>query len=85
MKVEANNVLVLPRKNPPSTSKGIIIPETVGKIDNVGLIVDCGPTCEICVKGRQLHYSVSGASIIEIEGVEHHFISEDRVLYVYGK
>ena len=80
---EGKSVLILQEKNPEKTSKGIIIPKTAALMSSIGEVIDCGKGCETVKKGDRVMYSPKNGSIIPIEGVEHHFISEKAIQYIY--
>jgi co-chaperonin GroES (HSP10) len=85
MEVQGKAVLILPDDNPEKTKSGIINPVMRAKPDT-GTVIDHGPGCEVVYKGAKVQYQRKGASIIHLEGfaVEHHFIIEDQIVFVYG-
>lgn len=85
MKTEGTSVLILQEKNPEKTFKGIIIPRTAQLLKSTGKVVDCGEGCKTVQKGDRVIYSPKTGSIIPIEGVEHHYVSERDIQYIYGQ
>ena len=85
MNPQGRSILVLPLSNP-ETEKGIIVPKTAAKMKNDGTIVSHGDGCsEIIYDGAKIIYSPKSGSIITIDDVDHHFITEESVQYVYPK
>ena len=83
MKLQGRSILVLPDENPEKTKKGIINPLIKDK-PNTGTVVDVGQGCEITIKGDHIQYQRKGASVMQIDDVEHHFIIEEQILYNGG-
>jgi co-chaperonin GroES (HSP10) len=81
MKIQGKGILVLPDDNPNATSKGILIPKTVKEKPKTGKVIDIGPGCKDVNIGDAINYERKGASVINLDGVEHHFIIEDQVYY----
>lgn len=91
MKVIGKAVLVLPDENPEISTGGIYIPG-IAKKPLTGIVIDCGQDCRGIEKGDHIYYDRQGANVImlnstdeNIEGTEHHFITQEKVKYVYGK
>ncbi|RLD57001.1 MAG: hypothetical protein DRI97_06295 [Bacteroidetes bacterium] len=84
MKIQGKAILILPDETPEQTKGGIINPAVKDK-PNTGRVVDCGPGCRITSQGDNVEYKRKGASIINIDGVEHHFIIEEQIFFNHGK
>jgi co-chaperonin GroES (HSP10) len=84
MEIQGKSVLILPEENPDKTSRGILIPKTVGKIKPIGKVIDCGKSCVDVKKGDRVQYAPKNGSLMNIKGVEHHSILEDHIYYIYG-
>lgn len=78
-------VLIKPSDNPEKTQKGILIPKTAGKIKSIGTVISCGGGCIDVREGAKVQYNPKHGSIIPIEGVDHHFILEGQIYYIYGE
>ena len=84
MKLQGTAVLVLPDKNPDKLKSGVVIPRTAKNLRTEGKVIDIGPGCKNHLKiGDHIQYNLGGVSLIEIEGVTHHFINENRINYIY--
>ena len=84
MKVQGKGILILPDQLPEKTKKGIINPVTAKNPDS-GVVVKCGPICDITEPGDYVQYKQKGASVIQIDGVEHHFIIEEQIYFNHGQ
>ncbi len=84
MRLQGKSILVLPDETPEVTEGGIINPLEKKKPDS-GVVIGCGPGCEIVVPGDRIQYGRAKASIIEIEGKEHHFIIEEQIYFNHGQ
>lgn len=84
MRLQGNSILVKPDENPDKTKGGIINPLSKDK-PNTGTVVQVGRACEICVAGDKIQYKRKGASVMDYEGVEHHFIIEDQIFFNHGQ
>lgn len=82
MEVLGNALLILPDENPEETKGGVIIPKTIENKPNSGTIVACGKRCEIAQKGKKVQYPRKSASVINVDGKDHHFIIEDQIFIV---
>lgn len=82
MEVQGKAILILPDKLEEKTSKGVILNEAVTEPPKKGLVIQAGPGCEQVRAGDRVQYHRKGASIIEVDDVEHHFIIEDQVFYI---
>jgi co-chaperonin GroES (HSP10) len=83
MRTQGKAILILPESNPEQTEGGIHIPATVKEQPLIGKVVDCGNGCEEVRIGNRVQYNRKGSSIINIDNVEHHFITEDQINYIY--
>ena len=83
MKIQGKAVLILPESLPEKSEGGIHIPETVKEQPIIGNVVGCGPGCEDVAPGNRVQYKRKGASIMIIDDVEHHFITEEQIVYIY--
>lgn len=83
MELQGKAILILPDDNPEKTKGGIINPVTKAKPDT-GEVIDHGPGCTVVHKGAKVQYQRKGASVISLDEVEHHFIIEDQIVFVYG-
>lgn len=83
MKLQGKAVLILPDDNPEKTDGGIMIPKTVEEKPLTGKVTDCGPGCEEVHVGNRVIYNRKGSSVIQIDEVEYHFISEHQISYIY--
>lgn len=90
MKVLGKAVLVLPDENPEISTGGIHIPHTIKKKPLTGKVIACGEGCNGVKQGDMVYYDRGGANIImlnstddNLEGTEHHFITMDKIKYVY--
>lgn len=83
MRVQGKALLILPEDNPEKTEGGIHIPATATDKPNIGWVIEAGPGCENAKKGDRIQYNRKGSSIINIDDIEHHFISEDQIAYIY--
>lgn len=83
MILQGRSILILPESNPEKTEGGIHIPATAKEQPLIGKAVLCGPGCEDVKQGNRVQYNRKGSSIINIDGVEHHFIVEDQIAYIY--
>jgi co-chaperonin GroES (HSP10) len=84
MRLQGKSILVLPDENPEQTKGGIINPIVKDK-PNAGVVMDCGPGCEVCEVGDHIQYKRKGASIINIDGQEQHFIIEEQIYFNHGQ
>jgi co-chaperonin GroES (HSP10) len=82
MKVQGTIVLIKPEENPDKTAQGIFIPKMVKDQPKTGTAIQVGSGCKRVEAGDEVYYNRKMASIIEIDGVEHHFISEKQILFV---
>lgn len=81
MKLQGKSVLILPETVPEKTGK-IINPDTTKK-SGTGEVIDCGMGCETPLKGKKVMYDMKSVSIIRLEGIEHHFTTEDKIYHYY--
>ncbi len=80
MKLVGTAVMILPDDNPERTDKGIIIPRTAKDKPITGKVVRIGVRCESVKVGWRVFYERRGASVMEIDGVEHHFVNENQIM-----
>ena len=85
MKTKGKSVLVLPEKNPEKTNRGILIPKTAAQMRPIGTVIACGNNCDDVKEGDRIQYNPKNGSIMTIKGVDHHFIQEPYIYYIYGK
>lgn len=83
MRLQGKAVLILPESLPEKSEGGIHIPETVKEQPIIGNVVACGPGCEDVSQGNRVQYKRKGASVMIMDDVEYHFISEDQIVYIY--
>ena len=83
MKVQGRAVLILPDPMPEKTKGGMIIPRTAKDTQNTGVVVDCGPECELVDQGDKIIFLKKTTSKVEIDGVEHCFGLESCIQYIY--
>ncbi len=83
MRVQGKSILVIPDETPEQTKGGIINPVMKDK-PNTGTVVERGPGCEITSIGDHIQYQRKGASVMQIDDVEHHFIIEEQILFNGG-
>jgi co-chaperonin GroES (HSP10) len=81
MKLQGKNVLIKPEEIN-KTSGGLHL-STLTKKAPIGKVLDTGPGCEKVKTGDRVHYVRRRAHRIQIEGIEHHFLFEDDVSYIY--
>lgn len=85
MELQGKAILVKPDENPELTKGGIINPVMAKKPDS-GVVLKCGPGCEITAPGDRIQYKRKGASVIHLnEGEEHHFIIEEQIYFNHGQ
>lgn len=83
MILQGKAVLIKPDKLPERTKTGrLIIPATAKDLPQTGRVVLCGPECEEVSIGNRVHFGRKAASVISIEGEEHYFVNEDKILYI---
>jgi len=85
MKVQGRGILVMPDEAPEKSPGGLVINPIEAKLPDSGVALQCGPGCEITKDGDHIQYKRKGASIIHIEGVEHHFIIEEQIYFNHGQ
>lgn len=83
MDLQGKAILILPDDNQEKTKGGIINPVMKEK-PNTGEVISHGPGCEIVQVGDAVQYKRKGASVAMLEGVEHHFIIEEQIVFVHG-
>lgn len=84
MEAQGKSILVLPDETPDETKGGVVINKAVTNKPDSGTVIQRGPGCEITSPGDHIQYKRKGAHIIQLEGVEHHFIIEEQVLFNGG-
>ena len=84
MILQGKAILVKPDEAPEKTKGGIVTPAMAKKPDS-GLVIKCGPICDITQPGDHIQYKRKGASVIHIDGDEHHFIIEEQVYFNHGQ
>jgi co-chaperonin GroES (HSP10) len=84
MRLQGKAVLILPDNNPEKTISGVFIPLSAKEKPLIGTVIDCGIGCEAVTVGDRVHYLRKGASIIHIDDVEHHFVTEHQINAIYG-
>ena len=84
MKVLGRAVLILPDKMPERTETGILIPATNKDTTETGTVVQAGKACEGIKAGDRVHFPRKSSSVIVIDGVDHFFSNEHKILY-YAK
>lgn len=82
MELQGKAILILPDDTPEKT-KGIINPLMKDK-PNTGRVINHGPGCELVQIGDLVQYKRKGASVMMKEGMEHHFIIEEQIVFVHG-
>ncbi len=83
MKIQGKAVLILPENLPEKSEGGIHIPETVKEQPIIGKVIDRGPGCEDVSPGDRVQYKRKGASILIMDDIEYHFITEEQIVYIY--
>lgn len=83
MRVQGKALLVLPENNPEKSEGGIQIPATVKEKPNIGCVIEAGAGCVDAKIGDRIQYHRKGSSVITIDEVEHHFIDENQITYIY--
>jgi co-chaperonin GroES (HSP10) len=81
MRLQGNTVLIKP--DAPATVKGSIHLPVSNKKAHSGMVLDTGPGCDTVKSGDRVHYTPKKAHHIDIKGIEHHFIPEGDVAYIY--
>lgn len=84
MRLQGKAILVKPDEAPEKSKGGIVAPVMAKKPDS-GVVLQCGPGCEITKPKDNIQYKRKGASIITIDGDEHHFIIEEQVYFNHGQ
>lgn len=77
-------ILIKPEGNPDKTSGGIIIPAVAKKSAPIGRVFKCGKGCVEVIEGDRVQYNPKNGSIVSIDDIEHHFVHEEAIFYVYG-
>ena len=81
MKVQGKAVLLLPDENPEKVGS-VIVPRTAKKLMAQAIVIDVGPAVKEVKVGDHVDYRPGRASIIEIDGKVHHFVTEDLINYI---
>ena len=82
MEPQGKTVLIRPEDNP-EKEREIIIPKTVKEKPNIGAVIEVGPGCESVKAGDRVQYARKGASVMNRDGEELHWIIEDQIFYIY--
>ena len=84
MEIQGKSLLIRPDKLPERTKGGILIPSTAKEKPQTGMVVARGPLCEEVGVGCRVHFARKSASVIEFEGEEYYFTTEDpsNIFYV---
>lgn len=84
MEALGHTVLILPDTMPQRTETGILIPATNKDTTETGTVIQVGKACEGIKVGDRVHFPRKSSSVIVIDGTDHYFSNEHKILY-YAK
>jgi co-chaperonin GroES (HSP10) len=84
MLILGNSVLILPDKIREKTKSEIIIPSpSKSMLTDEGKVIQAGPTCTEVRTGDRVIFQRKGASLWEIDGIEHCCVNESKIQFIY--
>jgi len=81
------SVLVLPDKLPERTPSGLlVIPKTSKELlPEIGTVIQVGRACRTIKSGDRVMFPRKTCSVISIDGVDHYFTSEHKIMIATKK
>lgn len=85
MDAQGRAVLIRPEDNPDVSEGGILIPKTAEEKPNIGTVLAVGPGCTTVRIGDRVQYKRKGASVMQKDGEDLHWVIEEQIFYIYGR
>ena len=76
-----NAILILPHKLPERVSLINIPKSSTEMLPEEGIVVMAGSACEEIRAGMRVKYGRKTASVQIIDGIEHHWVNENKIFY----